>query len=86
MLWSPEVDVCVEPLFNVVGLRHDLNAVIPFRLGAKVSALFVGNKFMCLVSYMIKELQLAIHTQNIVLVYLTNGTFVVAVRLEVGAH
>jgi hypothetical protein len=42
---------------NVVILPYDLNAVIPYKLhGAKVSAFFVGNKFMCSVSYMVKEL------------------------------
>jgi hypothetical protein len=52
MLYSPEVHICVIPLFNVVSLRYDLNAMIPFQLlRAKVSAFFVG-----IVSYVIKEL------------------------------
>lgn len=38
MLYSPEVHICVKPLFNVVSVRYDLNAMIPFQLGAKVSA------------------------------------------------
>jgi len=57
MLYSPEVHICVKPPFNVVSLRYYLIAIIPFQLfGAKVSVFFVGNKFICLVSYMIKEL------------------------------
>jgi len=57
MLYSPEVHICVKPLFNVVSLRYNLYAMIPFHLfSAKVSAFFVGSKFICLVSFMIKEL------------------------------
>lgn len=56
MLYSPEVHICVKPLFNVVSVRYDLNAMIPFQLlVAKVSAFLVGNKFVCLVPYIIKE-------------------------------
>jgi hypothetical protein len=52
MLYSPEVHICVKPLFNFVNLRCDLNAMIPLQLlGAKLSAFFVG-----IVSYVIKEL------------------------------